>query len=122
MDDSTLRRIAGLIHGVEVAEGAFAPGTALWVGRREIAHFDGPDVLDVRLTRAVIRANRDELKADPRVRFRRSTSDWVGFDVSDGDTAAVKALISQAAAANIATAPDGPPPSGADLERRRRFH
>ncbi|MEA3076498.1 MAG: hypothetical protein QOF60_1406 [Actinomycetota bacterium] len=122
MDEETLRGIAASIGGVEVGEGAFAPGIALWVGRREIAHFDGPNVLDVRMTRALIRTNRDELNRDGRVRLRRSTSDWLGFDVSDGDTAAVTMLITQAVAANLPTAPDGPPPSGADLERRRRFH
>jgi len=39
----------GLDRGV-VSEGAFSPGPAIWVGRREVAHFDGDDTLDVRLT------------------------------------------------------------------------
>jgi hypothetical protein len=122
VDDKMLRGIAESIDGVEVGEGAFAPGLALWTGRREIAHFDGPTRLDIRLTRGLIRLSRDELKRDGRVTLRRGTSDWVCFDVSDGDIAAVTALVTRAVAANLPSAPKGPPPSGADLDRRRRFH
>lgn len=108
---------------VALGEGAFAPGPALWVGRREVAHFDDEDTLDVRVTKAVIRARRDELRADDRVTLRGSGSDWIEVSVAtDGDRAWATALVADAIEANRPTAPPGTPPSGADLERRRRFH
>jgi hypothetical protein len=122
MDEQTLIAIAASLDGVEVGDGAFGPGVALWVGRREIAHFDGPNVLDLRLTREVIRVERESLKRDPRVTLRRSASDWLELDVTDRDVDAATALIARAVEANRASAPPGLPPTGADLERRRRFH
>ena len=86
------------LDGVAVGEGAFAPGPALWVGTREVAHFHAGHTLEVRLTRAVIRQRRDELRADDRITLRA------------------------VAAANLPTAAPGLPPTGADLARRRRFH
>jgi len=46
------------VDGTVVGEGAFSPGLALWVGKREIAHLDGEQTLDVRLTRTVIASRR----------------------------------------------------------------
>jgi hypothetical protein len=40
MQDELMERL-GRLDGVVVAEGAFSPGPALWVGKREIAVFDG---------------------------------------------------------------------------------
>lgn len=61
-----LESCCDLTNGTALSEGAFTPGLALWVGRREIAHFDDERTLDVRLTKAVIRSRRDELTADER--------------------------------------------------------
>ena len=65
------------IAGAALGEGAFSPCPAVWVGKREVAHFDGPDVLDVRLTRGAIRDRRSEWRNDDRVELRRGTSDWI---------------------------------------------
>ena len=65
------------IDGAALGEGAFSPGPAIWVGKREIAHFDDEQSLDVRLTKAVIRERRRELQADPRVSLRRGGADWI---------------------------------------------
>lgn len=109
--------------GVAVGEGAFAPGPALWVGTREVAHFDDQRALDVRLTKEVIRSRRAELRGDDRVTLRRGSSDWVEITVeSDDDIAWATELVLVAVAANRPTATPGPPPTGAELERRRRFH
>jgi len=99
------RRCAA-IDGVVLGEGAFSPGPALWVGRREVAHVDHDGILDVRLTRAVIREMRAELRDDPRVHLRRSTSDWVGLElISDADEGWAFGLVEAAVSANPPTAP-----------------
>ena len=114
------------VDGVEEAASAFKDGPALWVDGTEIAHSDGENVIDVRLTRAVIRARRAELRADPRLRLRASSSaDWVEVEVREpADDAFVLALVREAVAAH--RPPPGatprPAPTGAALERRRGFH
>ena len=106
-----------------IGEGAFGPGPALWVGRREIAHFDDERTLDVRLTKAVIRARREQLKSDERVALRRGSSDWVEISIgSDDDAEWARGIMADAVVANLPTAPPGLPPTGEELERRRRFH
>jgi hypothetical protein len=118
-----LERWSDEIDAAAVGEGAFAPGPALWVGRREIAHFDEGRTLEIRLTRAVIRERREELERDHRVALRRGRSDWLEVRIqSDEDAAWATDLLRDAVAANRPTAPPGLPPTGADLARRRRFH
>jgi hypothetical protein len=123
--DELIERLAEL-PGAVLGEGAFAPGPAIWAGRREVAHFDRDGMLEVRLTKGVIRARRVQLRADPRVRLRAGASDWIAVDLEAGDptdaSEVAAALIEDALAANLPTAEPGPPPTGAELERRRRFH
>ena len=109
--------------GATIGDGAFAAGPALWVGTREVTHFDAERTLDIRLTKAEIRRRRDELKADERVSLRRSSSDWLEVRVqSDEDIAWARRLVVAAVRANRSTAPTGLPPTDSDLDRRRRFH
>lgn len=101
MTSGFLARCAA-IDGVALGEGAFSPGPALWVGTREVAHVDHDGVLDVRLTRAVIRERRADLRDDPRVHFRRNTSDWVGLEVTDAaDEEWAYGLVEAAVSANL---------------------
>jgi hypothetical protein len=92
---------------------------------KEIAHFEARELIEIRLTRSVIRERRDVLKADSRIDLRYSGSDWimVRFSLPD-DMDFVLDLVETAAAAH--RPPPGvttnPPPTGPDLERRRRFH
>ena len=51
-------------------------GEALWLGKREIAHCHNGQV-DVRLTRAVVRELRDELRSDARIDLRGPGFDWI---------------------------------------------
>jgi Family of unknown function (DUF5519) len=111
-----------MIDGVALGEGAFAPGPALWVGKREIAHFDANGTLDVRLTWPVIRERRAELDADDRVSLRASRSDWLEVRLATKTEDFAFTLVDAAVAANLPTAAPGLPPTGADLARRRRFH
>jgi hypothetical protein len=121
--------LAGIraLHGVAEGESVFSDGRGFWAGGKQIAHVvdvgpDGSLVLEVRLTRGVIRDRRAELRADERVTLRRSTSsDWLEVLVAEpADVAWAVALVAAAAAAH--PRPGRPPPSGPELERRRRFH
>lgn len=118
-----LMTCCGQAKGSTMGHGAFSPGPAVWVGTREVAHFDAERILDVRLTRAVIRLRRDELRSDGRVALRGSGSDWLEISVeSTQDVAWATEIVVDAVVANLRDAPAGLPPTGADLDRRRRFH
>ena len=112
-----------VVDDVTIAEGAFSAGPALWVGSREIAHFDQDTTLDLRLTKASIRSRRQALENDPRVTLRKHQSDWIALSIEpDSDVKLAHTMVAAAVEANRATAPSGPPPDGAELARRRRFH
>ena len=66
---------------------------------KEIAHFDGVDVVDIRLTAAVIRSRRAELRAHPSVTLRRSSSaDWLEVRLqTKQDEKLVVQLVAEAA-------------------------
>jgi hypothetical protein len=118
---------AGLcrIGGVAEGDSAFKDGTGFWVNGTEIAHFDGPNAIDLRLTRAEIRARRAVLRDNPRVTLRASSSDWLTVEVSTpADEDFVLELAEIAAAAHRPRDGSAPqlPPTGAALARRRRFH
>ena len=68
---------------------------AYWLDGREIAHLEDNNVLDLRLTRGVIR----QFKGDPRV-VRRGSSDWAALEVSQEDSEFVKELVARAIEAN----------------------
>lgn len=79
----------------------------------------------LRLTRKVISAHRSRLKDDPRVLLLRNGSDWIGVAPARvADVELVVELASLAAEVHLPPpgAPRKPPPSGPELERRRRFH
>lgn len=121
-----LRAALARIDGVVESESAFKPTSAFWVNGKEIAHFEGESAVDIRLTRAVIRDRRSQLRADPRVRLRPSSSaDWLTVEIGEPtDEALVIELVRAAADAHRALAGTiaAPPPAGPDLARRRRFH
>ena len=103
----------------------FSDVTAWWVNGKEVAHFHGADEIEIRLTKPVIRDRRAELKADDRVALRPSSSDWLTVTLrAPADVEFVVGLVEHAVAAH--RPPPGqtakPPPAGADLARRKRFH
>jgi hypothetical protein len=73
----------------------------------------------------VIRSRREALMGDQRVDLRYSGSEWVTVRLSlPEDQGFVLELVEEAAAAHRpppGVTPD-PPPTGPELERRRRFH
>jgi len=118
-----LERCCDGLDGVVVNEGAFSPGPAIWVGRREAAHFDGDDKLDVRLTKQLISERRAELRSDVRVALRPGCSDRIDITIAnDSDCAFAEGIVHLTIEANRSTATTGPPPTGAELDQRRRFH
>ncbi len=122
MMEELFRRLADLDDAV-IGEGSFSPGPAVWVGTREVAHGDNDQTLDVRLTKKVIRGRRSGLQGDARIALRSASSDWLEVRVeSAADVEFAVLLVRDAIAANLAGAPPGSPPTGAELERRRRFH
>lgn len=122
---SELRDAIAAIEGVVESPSMFKDDLGYWVHGKEIAHLEDENLIDIRLTRQVIRARRTELRSDPRVALRSSGSDWVsvGFTLPD-DRGFVLDLVEAAAAAHRPARGETPypPPTGPELERRRRFH
>jgi hypothetical protein len=125
--ERSLRKAFRAVDGV--LESPSALGTdediAYWVNGKEIAHWDRDGSIDIRLTRKGISARRAELKADERVDLRRSGSDWVQVRCATRKDVPLVLDLFEAAVAAHAVLPGQtpkPPPTGADLERRRRFH
>ena len=117
-------RLSG-IEGVVLSESMFGNGDAYWCHGKEIVHFEHDGRVEVRLTRAVIRERRSNLRADDRVELRRSGADWITVRCeSDGDVALVAELAEVAASVHRPPpgVPPKPPPTGAELRRRQRFH
>ncbi len=104
----------------------FRHGPALWVNGKEILHPDAPGRFDVRLTRRVIRELKDRLVADERVRLRPSaSSDWLEVEVRCADDEMFLRELAELTVAAHRPSPEAtslPPPTGAALARRRRFH
>jgi sugar phosphate isomerase/epimerase len=116
-----LRGVDGLVESPSI----FGPEDAFWCNGKEIAHFHGADVVELRLTKAVIRELRPLLRADDRVTLRKGTSDWIEVRVvATSDIDFLVDLAERAAAVHRASAEETakPPPTGSELERRRRFH
>jgi hypothetical protein len=55
------------IDGVIESPSAFGDAEAFWVNGKQVGHFREDDVLELRLTRAAISAQRARLKTDARV-------------------------------------------------------
>jgi hypothetical protein len=113
------------MEGVVESPSMFGTANAFWCNGKEIAHFDAADAVDLRLTKPVIAELRPVLRNDRRVEFRKAGSDWIEVRVSSRDDVAfVLELAERAVAAHRAVEGQTPkpPPAGADLERRRRFH
>lgn len=119
-----LRHIDAVDEGSSIfSKDDAAPG--YFVDGKQIAHFGAQGVVEVRLTKALIRADRQSLKGDARVELRKNSSDWlkVRFRTA-ADLQFIEDLVRAAVAAHLPASgrPPRPPPSGAELARRRRFH
>jgi hypothetical protein len=74
---------------------------ALFKGSREIAHWEAPGVIDLRITRAGWLQAREEFGGDPAVRHDSSRRDWIELHLgSAGDLDRLSGLLATAVAAN----------------------
>ncbi|MDP9235938.1 MAG: DUF5519 family protein [Chloroflexota bacterium] len=122
---SRLRTALLRIDGIAESGSAFSKGDAFWINGTQIAHFMSDDTIELRLTRREISARRAQLKPDHRVVLRPSGADWMTLlFTSPRDVEWIIELARVAAAAHAPApgVPAKPPPVGAALERRRRFH
>jgi hypothetical protein len=123
-----LWRALTAIDGADEGSSVFAEddtSPALWVNGKQITNFRSAGVIEVRLTKKRISAERARLKADPRVELRKNPSDWLQVRYSrPADIPFVRELVEIAVDAHRPASgrTSKPPPSGADLARRRRFH
>ncbi len=123
--DKQLRKLLLAIPGVVESPGVFHDADAFWINGTQIAHWRDPWTLELRLTKKLISERRAELMQDPRVTLRKGASDWLQlhFDSRNDVVFAARLAIAAADAHRPAAGtPMKPPPTGADLERRRRFH
>jgi hypothetical protein len=81
VDRLDLRVLA--LAGVRKGRSRFGGRWAYFLDQREIAHLHGSHELDLRLTREVIRERQNTLRADPRLSFRPSPSDWLTVRLRD---------------------------------------
>lgn len=101
--------------GVMLGESAFGGGSALWVNAKQITNQIDDDTIEVRIGRKNITAR----KRDPRIHLRTKSSDWCELEAKH--TKLLAELIELAASQHRVANPQ-PPPTGADMERRKRFH
>ena len=95
-----------------------------WIDATLVAELVDEERIQLRLTKPLIRELRAELDGDPRVE-RRKTSDWITVRFArTADAEWIGQLMERAAALYRPAAGviPRPPPTGSDLERRRRWH
>lgn len=126
VDPAALWRALGTVPGFMEGASIFSEDDAdraYFVNGKQVAHGAGEEI-QLRLTRAVIRERRPRLRAEPRVELRTG-SDWVRVRVVAKPDVELVLELAELAAAAHRPAPGtiaDPPPSGAALARRRRFH
>ena len=95
MDGEWLRELVLGVGGLVEAPSRYKDDLAYWLDGREIAHLEENNVLDLRLTRAVIAQFKDDLRV-----VRRDSSDWATLEVSQEDGEFVEMLVGKAIEAN----------------------
>jgi hypothetical protein len=120
-----VRKAILAIDGVVESPGIFGTDDAFWVNGKEIGYFQNSgENWGLRVTKREISARRSELKKDDRVVLKPS-SDWLHIRVSKPRDCALAVELARVAADANRPPPDTPaklPPTGARLERMRRFH
>jgi hypothetical protein len=99
------------VDGVMLGESAFGGGPALWVNAKQITNEIDADTVEVRVGRKHMKPNG--------LMPHTKTSDWCVVPAKH--TKQLAELIELAASQHRVDAPL-PPPTGADMERRKRFH
>lgn len=119
------KQLSSLDH-VEEGDAIFDPSErGFFVDGRLVAEFAGPNTIGVRLTWPLIRDRKKTFVDDPRIDPIRSGTDWVTVQFRRANDLALVATLVELAAQQYLPPPGQPlrpPPTGADLDRRRRFH
>jgi len=88
------------LPNVDLQKSRFSSNEAFVSAGREFAHFHNNDVIDIRLTKKLIRQFQTELRQDARVTLRNA-SDWLEFAFNnDEDLEKAVALTQLALDAN----------------------
>ncbi len=86
---------------VEVRRSRFAAKPALFLGRREFAHWEAPGRVDLRITAAGWRRHAPVFAADPSVEHDPRRRDWLDLRLSGtADVDRLRPLFETAVAAN----------------------
>jgi hypothetical protein len=86
---------------VTVRQSQFAAKPALFLGRREFAHWEGPGLVDLRITAAGWRQHADSFADDPAITRRTGRRDWIDLRLSDeADVERLRPLFETAVRAN----------------------
>jgi hypothetical protein len=86
---------------VTVRRSRFADKPALVLGRREFAHWEGPGLVDLRITAAGWREQADKFAADPAVTRSAARRDWIDLRLSEvADVDRLRPLFETAVIAN----------------------
>lgn len=67
---------------VKVRRSRFADKPALFLGRREFVHWEGPGLVDLRISAAGWREHAAEFEADPAVTRSAARRDWIDLHLS----------------------------------------
>ena len=119
-------RALGRVEGFAEGSNIFSEDDddkAYFVNGRQVANLVEGEVA-LRLTRKLISANRPRLNDDERVSIR-GASDWIGVRVTSRKDIALAVELAEMIG-ELERPPPGvtakPPPTGAELARRRKFH
>lgn len=86
---------------VTVRRSRFADKPALVLGRREFAHWEGPGLVDLRITAAGWRRHGEGFAADPAVTRDAARRDWIDLHLSNlADVDRLRPLFEAAVVAN----------------------
>lgn len=102
--DRLRQRLERELERLRVLEGRRSRFSEAWsyhLDAREILHFHSDRAIDLRLTRRVIKDERQRLESDPRVRMGGRQRDWVELRMETAaDVPFVMSLIDLAIRAN----------------------
>ena len=86
---------------VVVRTSRFAAKPAMFLGRREFAHWEGPGRVDLRITALGWRRHMDEFAGDPAISRDRARRDWIDLHLASvADVERLRPLFETAVAAN----------------------
>lgn len=86
---------------VAVRRSRYAEKPALFLGRREFAHWEGPGLIDLRISAAGWRKHADVFSTDPAVSHTSARRDWIELRLAGtADVGRLRPLFETAVVAN----------------------